>query len=103
MALDNLHDLYDSFNILVIEDTLKGMREICARLVAEREGIHGAYRFLVDEEGKAYLWMVIKSPFGPGVIQRLINFSSWQELEIQVGKDWVLQSMAEGLLANSVH
>lgn len=100
---DPFEDLYDGFHTLVIEDTLKGMQEVSARLVSERKGIFGAYRFLVDEEGKAYMWMVIKSPFGQGIIQRLINFSSWQELEIYVGKDWVLQSMAEGLLVNVLH
>lgn len=75
--LENLDDLYTGFNTLVIEDTLKGTREIYARLVSERRGMLGTYRFLVSEDGEAYLWMVIKSPLGHGVIQRVINFSTW--------------------------
>lgn len=100
---ENLEDLYAGFNTLVIEDTLKGMQEISARLVSERRGMLGTYRFLVSEDGEAYLWMIIKSSLGPGAIQRVINFSTWQELEIQVGKDWVLQSMAEGILSQARH
>lgn len=100
---DLFEDLYHGFHTLVIEDTLKGMQEVFVRLVSERKGIFGIYRFLVGEGGEAYMWMVIKSPFGPGVIQRLIQFSSWQELEVHVGSDWVLQSMAEGILADTIH
>ena len=98
-----LKNLYDGFNTLVIEDTLKGTIEIFAQLISERKGIFGTYRFLKNEEGKAYMWMVIKSPFGQGAIQRLIQFSSWQELEFYVGADWVLQSIAEGILADTIH
>lgn len=98
-----LEDLYSGFNNLVIEDTLKGMIEISAQLISERKGINGTYRFLKDEEGKAYMWMVIKAPFGPGVIQRLIEFSSWQELEFHVGADWILQSIAESILVDTLH
>lgn len=96
-------NLYEGFNDLVIEDTLKGMTELSAKLISERRGMLGTYRFLISEAGEAYLWMVIKSPFGLGVIQRVINFSTWQELEVQVGKDWVLQSMAEGVLSQARH
>jgi hypothetical protein len=92
----------------IIPDSLKGEQRIIARFVTQLETPSSFYRFFQGPENppKAYLWMMVPAPWGPGFIHRLIQYEAWRDLECAVGdiknKDLV-KCLAEGSIGITSH
>ncbi len=91
----------DDYQEYLIPDTLKGEQRIMARFITQFETSTSFYRFFKGPEipPRAYMWMMVPAPFGPGFVHRLIPYDSWVDLELAVGdhnlKD-LIRCLAEG-------
>jgi hypothetical protein len=85
----------------LIPDSIKGEQRIMARFITQFATSTSFYRFFKGPEAppRAYMWMMVPAPFGPGFIHRLIPFDSWGDLAFAVGdlecKD-LIRCLAEG-------
>jgi hypothetical protein len=91
------------YQSIIIEDTEKGTQSLEVSLVGQWQGILGVHRFLKDQEGRAYWWFVGPRPEGQGMVQRLISFANWDDLENEVGDFFQFNKEPQTGLSKELH